>query len=395
MPTDSHNTNRRRRSRGDNAIYWDVSKNCYVGAISLGYTANGKRRRPKVYGKTETEVRDKLKDLRKELETGVKSDARYTVAQAVNDWLAKGLKGRSKATITKYRILTNTHIVPAIGKAKLKELTADDVDDWLESKRAMLATSTLKVLLEVLRRAITHAQRRDKVGRNVAALVTAPEGRIGRQSKALTMEQARAVLAAAEGWNLYAYIVVSLLTGIRTEEARALRWDHVILDGDKDAPPHVMVWRSTREHGDTKTRKSRRSLALPPLAVDELRAHRAKQDRDRQRAKQKWREHGLVFASLTGTPLGASNVRRAYKAIVEKAGLNPAEWTPRELRHSFVSIMSAHGVLVEDIARLVGHSSTATTETVYRKELRPVITKGAEVMGDLFVTTSSPKAKDS
>lgn len=49
-----------------------------------------------------------------------------------------------------------------------------------------------------------------------------------------------------------------------------------------------------------------------------------------------------------------------------------------------MSLMSEKGVPLEAIARLVGHSSTATTETVYRKELRPVITEGAEVMGDLF-----------
>jgi integrase len=59
-------------------------------------------------------------------------------------------------------------------------------------------------------------------------------------------------------------------------------------------------------------------------------------------------------------------------------------WTPRELRHSFVSLMSSSGVPVEEIARLAGHSSTRTTEVVYRRELRPVLTTGAEVMDKIF-----------
>jgi hypothetical protein len=42
--------------------------------------------------------------------------------------------------------------------------------------------------------------------------------------------------------------------------------------------------------------------------------------------------------------------------------------------------MSADGVPIEEIARLAGHNQTATTELVYRHELRPVITMGAEVM---------------
>jgi len=65
------------------------------------------------------------------------------------------------------------------------------------------------------------------------------------------------------------------------------------------------------------------------------------------------------------------------------AGLS-AGWTPCELRHSFVSIMSASGAPVELIAKLVGHSTTSTTERVYWKELRPVITEGAEIMGTMF-----------
>jgi integrase len=59
-------------------------------------------------------------------------------------------------------------------------------------------------------------------------------------------------------------------------------------------------------------------------------------------------------------------------------------WTPRELRTSFVSLMSHNGVSTEEIARLVGHASTRTTEVVYRRELRPVITTGAEIMDKVF-----------
>ena len=73
-----------------------------------------------------------------------------------------------------------------------------------------------------------------------------------------------------------------------------------------------------------------------------------------------------------------------FRNICAKAGLDPGEWTPRELRHSFVSLMSDAGVPLEEIARLVGHGSTKVTETVYRKQLRPVLTGGAQVMDTLF-----------
>jgi integrase len=73
---------------------------------------------------------------------------------------------------------------------------------------------------------------------------------------------------------------------------------------------------------------------------------------------------------------------------VRAASLNPKEWTPRELRHSFVSLLSDSGMPIEQISRLVGHSSTAVTERVYRHQIRPVIEGGAEAMDRIFPETS-------
>ncbi|MGW0806032.1 tyrosine-type recombinase/integrase, partial [Nonomuraea sp. NPDC002799] len=66
--------------------------------------------------------------------------------------------------------------------------------------------------------------------------------------------------------------------------------------------------------------------------------------------------------------------------------LDPKQWTPRELRHSFVSLLSDQGIPLEEISRLVGHSSTAVTELVYRKQIRPVLQEGATAMDRIFKT---------
>ena len=86
--------------------------------------------------------------------------------------------------------------------------------------------------------------------------------------------------------------------------------------------------------------------------------------------------------------MDAANVRREFRAICTAAGIGTG-WTPRELRHSFVSLMSTSGVPVEEIARLAGHTSTRTTEIVYRRELRPVLTTGAEIMDTIFAATTT------
>ena len=91
-----------------------------------------------------------------------------------------------------------------------------------------------------------------------------------------------------------------------------------------------------------------------------------------------------MFPSRVGTPTDASHVRRSFRKVVAAAGLDPHDWTPRELRHSFVSLLSDADVPIERISRLVGHSSSTTTETIYRKQIRPVIVHGADVMDRIF-----------
>jgi len=255
-----------------------------------------------------------------------------------------------------------------------------------------------------MKRVIRHAEASDLVSRNVATLVDTPKGREGRPSKSLTLEQSVAVITAARTLPaielrpglkdvrraaalMYAYIVLSLLVGVRTEEARALSWQHVNLDGDLDAkpsvPPHVAVWRSVRVHGETKTQRSRRTLGLPQMAVEALRALLESQAHERALAGEKWQDTGLVFTTHLGAALDAGNVRKMFKRVCKAAGIGDG-WTPRELRTSFVSLLSHRGVSIEEIARLAGHASTRTTEVVYRRELRPVITTGAEIMDEVF-----------
>lgn len=90
-----------------------------------------------------------------------------------------------------------------------------------------------------------------------------------------------------------------------------------------------------------------------------------------------------MFTTKLGIPLDAANVRRAFRtALRQVPSVNPDEWTPRELGHSFVSLMSAGGAAVEQISHLVGHSNTSTTELIYRHDLRPVLQEGARFMNE-------------
>lgn len=112
----------------------------------------------------------------------------------------------------------------------------------------------------------------------------------------------------------------------------------------------------------------------------------AAQDAARQAAGKRWQDHGLVFPTKYGTPQDDANIRRDFRRVIAAAGLVATEWTPRELRHSFVSLLSDDGMPIERISRLVGHSGSSVTELVYRKQIRPVVEDGAVTMDRLFPT---------
>lgn len=384
-----------RRSRGDGGLSWSEARQRWIGAVTVGYTPAGKRIMRRASGRTKTEAMKKLKQLLRDYEDGiVVKDTGVTVGQAVEDWLSYGLNGRDPSTITTRRILAEQHVIPALGARKLRDLSAEDVDRWLASKARELSTRTLQDIRSILLRSVKRAQARDRVRRNVVLLCSTPKGKSGRPSKALTLAQARALLERDVTNTYGAYTVLALLTGARTEEIRAVVWTDVELTGEPEAdppvPPHMKVWRSVRADGDTKTRKSRRTIALPSRCVDVLREQHRRQARHRNQAGTRWEENGLVFASETGTELDAANVRRGFRRILgapelKEVGLNAAEWTPRELRHSFVSLLSDSGMTVDQIASLVGHAGgSGVTERIYRKQIRPVIDTGATAMNEIF-----------
>jgi integrase len=384
----------KRRSRGDGGLHWDESRKRWIATASLGYDPSGKRIVRRTSGRTKTEAKDKLKEVLRDYEDGLAvAPGTYTVKDAVTDWLTYGLHGQGDKTRTNNRGLCKNYVIPDLGARKLRDLSATDVDKWLTEKATQLSTRSLQMLHSCLNRSVKRAMARDKVKRNVVELCTIPQGRPGRPSKSLTLSQAEAVLRAVQGASTCAYVTVSLLTGARPEELRALTWDHVDLlgrpDTDPPVPPHIAVWRSVRAGGDTKTRKSRRTIALPSRCIDELSELRRFHVFRRRSAGSGWNPRNLVFCSEQGTALDASHVRRAYRRALQGApGIKPTEWTPRELRHSFVSLLSDRGVPLEDISRLVGHSSTAVTELVYRKQIRPVIQVGAIAMDQIFAPST-------
>ena len=111
-----------RRSTGEGGLSWNDSRQRWVGRVSLGYNAEGKRRIGTVSAKTKTEAIKKLHAVVRDHNDGLPTQRIYTVGDAVEAWLAHGLVGRDSNTLANRTSLAHTHVIAGLGKRRLAEL---------------------------------------------------------------------------------------------------------------------------------------------------------------------------------------------------------------------------------------------------------------------------------
>lgn len=356
----------RRRSNGDGGIYKRASDGRWVASVDLD--PDGPARRRKVlYGSTRREVVAKLRDAQQRLAVGATvEDSRTLVGPFLTRWSVEGLASASiKATTREnYATIARTHLVPTLGHLRLDRLAPSDVDHLLAAKRAQgLSDSTVRLIYTVLRRALDYAVRDGLVRRNVAAAIDRPTV-AHREAAVLSPAQAQALLEAARGQRLYALYAVAMAAGLRRGEALALRWSDVDLDaGTLRVSRTLSRTAAGLVFTEPKTARSRRTIPLPPALVEELRAHRTRQLAERLAAGSLWRDHDLVFPSLTGTPLDPRNALRALTATAARAGLDGIGL--HTLRHTCASLLLAQDVHPRVVMETLGHSGIAITMDVY------------------------------
>ena len=181
----------------------------------------------------------------------------------------------------------------------------------------------------------------------------------------LDFEQANRSLAAIDGHRFEALFQVSLAVGLRHGEALALQ----LPDYDANTGTLRVVHTLQRVDGqlnrvETKSQKGKRIVPLPDFCVAAIEKHVIRRVEMREFAGARWRETGYLFCSTIGTPLIERNVLRDLRKVMRLAGL----WQRRmhDLRHSWVTLLGAHGVPLRTIADIVGHSDIRLTQNIYQ-----------------------------
>lgn len=393
---------RRRNANGQGGVYrrtdgrWEAK--VFVD------TPDGRRRRISVYGKTERAALDELAKILDQQRRGIPTaTTTLSVAEYMYYWLENIAEPAiRRTTYATYEGDVRLHIVPGIGKRKLKSLQPAHLRAWLtdlqtkcqccaqgkdvaRAERAtarccalqpprccndVLSASSIQHTLRVLRAALQDAVDEELLSRNVARLVQV-RGASDRKVRAFSRAEAVRLLQAAEEHRLYALWAVALSMGLRRGEALGLRWQEVDLEAGRitiNRALHRVDGKLKLEN--VKTEGSAAVLPLPQPLVPIMAAHRRRQLKECWAAGSAWRDTGLVFTTACGGPIEPRNVNRMFRALCEEAGV--PQLRVHDLRHSCATLLFTMGVEPATVQKILRHSAITVTTGTYVEVIEAV-----------------------
>lgn len=345
------------------------------GGYELRFYVDGKRY--SVYGATTKECKEKEADRRKEIEAGLYAKNRNVTLDAYFiEWISEKEKTVRESTINKYRLTYKTHIGQAMGRRKVKDIERREIVKFQNDLIKKCAINTLGGIMGVFRQVLKSAVLDEIIIKNPCDGIKPPKAETERPAardtihRALTEREIQILLKYAKSSRYYNALRLMLNTGIRAGEACGLQWR------DIDWKNNVIHIRRTTTRGRDgkfilgkapKTKKSARDIPMNETIRGILRDEREKFEVT----------HGgsivqniaaLVFAKRDGTPGNNLLISEAIRDAIKKAerhGEPVAHFSTHALRDTFASMAAAHGMPMNTLKEILGHSSYAMTCDLY------------------------------
>jgi integrase len=348
-----------RRGKGEGSVF-QRKDGRWAGFVTLGYGPDGKQRKRWVYGRTRREVAEKLTRLLPKAGAGYVADpGGLRLGDYLYTWVEQraAMQNLRPTTVRNYRVyLKHVGTLAGIPLGRVHALHLRG----LFADLAHLSPSVRRHIYQFLRAALRDAVRASLLDANPMDAVDPPRGGQVRPARAWRPDEVARFLEAAQGHRLYPLFALMLATGLRPGEALALRWED--WEGETLHVRHTLLRDGTL--GPTKTPGSNGILYLDPATQNLLQEWRERLRREKE-ASPAWVEHALIFPSTRGTPLEYGNVKRAFYALQEKAGVSRI--TPHGLRHTYTSLALRAGLPPKVVAARLRHADPTFTVKVYQQ----------------------------
>jgi integrase len=297
--------------------------------------------------------------------------SKETVTQFTERWLRDWANNNvGNKTWTRYAEILRRHVAARLGSVPIQNLRAADLQAiYAAMAEEGFAERTRLHVHRVVNRMLGHASKWGAIARNVATMVDAPRVK-AHEIEVLSASEVQTVLERLRGSPLYTIASVLLATGLRRGEVLALRWQDV--DLDRGALRVERALEETTRGGlqvkAPKTKRSKRTVTLPPSTVAVLREHRKDQQEQRLAlGLGRLPDDAPVFSDWDGSLRSPNAVSKSWRAAMRAAGLTA---TLHSLRHTHASTLITEGVDILTVSRRLGHASAMLTLTTYGHLLR-------------------------
>lgn len=355
----------------------------FRGRWAAAVTLPGGRRKV-MYGQSRDEVRRLLAQALASRESGTLGDARgMTLGNFLDLWLEEVAKPSVRHwTFKGYEVHVRIHLKPSLGRLPLDRVEPAHVQRLMNEKlKSGLSPKSVRYIHGTLRTALNHAVRWGYISRNPAMAVDGPRVE-PYEARPFSVYESRRFLAAIKGDRLEALYSVALTMGLRQGEALGLRWQDIDLQlGTLQVAKQLQRINGAFQLVEPKTKRSRRTLALPGIAVRGLRDHHSRQQAERELGPAGWNPLDLVFTRSDGEPLDGTVISHQFHRLLDRAGLPQRRF--HDLRHSCATLLEAQKVSARVAMEILGHSQIAVTMNMYTKVVGALKRDAAERIDDL------------
>ncbi len=376
----------KRRSNGEGNIR-KRKDGRWEGRYTAGFDpATGKQVFKNVLGKTQNEVKEKLKKALKESQKlDFTRTGKYTVSQWMEEWFENVCKIKvSPSSHQPYRGSIDHHITPYIGKIPIEKLSTMDLQklcrklmdegrvERTESEKQPkgLGPKTVRNVMQVISSAMDFAVAQKIITENTCKAVELPKVE-KQEMQTIPAEQLQAFLTEAKVSGVYEMYYIELSTGLRRGELLGLKWP------DIDWKNGIITVRRqvARVNGEIteaplKTKNSYRRVSISPQAIEVLKTQKAKTNSE------------YVFPSPNGGPISPDSVNNMLKRVLARAGIPKVRF--HDLRHTFATIALQNGVDIKTVSSILGHFSAGFTLDTYAHITTAAQKEAAITMGNIL-----------
>lgn len=360
----------KKREAGSGTIY-RRSDGRWVAQYTSGRNPKtGRLIRHTIYGKTQQEVAEKLRAATSSIDNGTFQEPRkITIEEYAKEYLQTCAITLAHYTQQSYNRILDNHILPALGKVKLTDLTHRQVQAFVATLSAKkgLSAKTVRNIHGVLHSMLETAVRDEILLRNVSERCSLPRV-TQHQVRAITTAELSRFLQAIDGKQFRNIFFIDIFSGLRLSEILGLRWEDV--DFDHDCIYVRQQLQQKQVKGDfgyflaPPKEGKQRKVILAQNAMRVLRHQRAKQNEQQLAAGMLWdNSFHLVFTNDFGQPLNRRTVYKHLKRILLDCGMG--NYTFHSLRHSFATISLENGDDIKTVQTNLGHYAASFTLKTY------------------------------